>query len=196
MPSQTPFVIIVGAGPSGLLLGLLLAQNNIPVTVIEKGSVLDAQPRATHYAGPAVSVLRRAGVLDDVVAKGFLPNKLTFRTFDNKVLAAIDHTRVESEDKLVCLPLDQLGVLLLARLQKQPNATILWSHEVLDIKDNDGTAVVTVSTPDGQQQLSARYVVGCDGANSKIRRLLFGDWEFPGKTWDVQIVATNVRNAY
>ncbi|KAF7535041.1 hypothetical protein G7054_g5740 [Neopestalotiopsis clavispora] len=174
MSSHEPFVIVVGAGPSGLLLSLILAQNGIPVTLIEKTGTLDKQPRATHYAGPAVSVLRRAGVLPDMAAKGFFPSKLAFRTRE-EVLAFIDHTGLEDDQ-------DRM---------RQPNVRLLWDHEVTDIKDDGGVGVVTATTPDGPKELRARFVVGCDGANSKIRRLLFGDWEFPGKTWDVQVVATN-----
>jgi len=40
--------------------------------------------------------------------------------------------------------------------------------------------------------MAADYVIGCDGANSKVRRSLFGDWNFPGFTWGEQIVATNL----
>jgi len=197
MSSQEPFVIVVGAGPSGLLLSLLLTQNKIPVTLVEKTDTLDNQPRATHYAGPAVSVLRRAGILDDMAAQAFFPNKLTFRTFDNRVLGAIDHTGVSDDpDKLICLPLNQLGQIILSHLKREPSATILWNHEVTDIKDDNGTGVVTTMTANGSKEIRARYVVGCDGANSKIRRLLFGDWEFPGMTWDKQIVATNVSTTF
>ncbi|PSN73005.1 FAD/NAD(P)-binding domain-containing protein [Corynespora cassiicola Philippines] len=193
MYPQEPFVIVVGAGPSGLLLSLLLARAKIPVTLVEKASKLDSQPRATHYAAPAASVLRRAGVVDEVAARGFFPNKLTFRTLQNEVLGVVDHTIIsEDEERLICLPLNELGEILLARLQNEPFATILWDHEVMaNIKDDNGVGFIVVKTPEGEKELRARYIVGCDGANSQIRRGLFGDWEFPGKTWDVQIVATN-----
>ena len=46
--------MIVGAGPAGLLLGLRLAKENIDVTLVDMGHELDTQPRATHYASPAV----------------------------------------------------------------------------------------------------------------------------------------------
>lgn len=194
MSSEQPFAIVVGAGPSGLLLSLLLAKNNIPVTLVEKSKVLDKQPRATHYSGPAVRVLYRAGVLDAIDEQGFSPDKLSFRTLDNIVLATIDHTIASpSEDRIRCLPLDQVNDILLSNLKRQSNVSILWDHEIIELKDDGGIGVVTVNTPDGPKDLCARFVIACDGANSKIRRLLFGDWEFPGRTWDTQIVATNVR---
>lgn len=49
-----------------------------------------------------------------------------------------------------------------------------------------------VQTPAGEEKFSADYIVGCDGASSQIRRSLFGNLDFPGRTWDEQIVATNV----
>jgi 2-polyprenyl-6-methoxyphenol hydroxylase-like FAD-dependent oxidoreductase len=50
-----PWVIIVGAGSSGLLLALLLAKRGITVQVVDMSSKLDEQPRATHYAPPLQS---------------------------------------------------------------------------------------------------------------------------------------------
>jgi 2-polyprenyl-6-methoxyphenol hydroxylase-like FAD-dependent oxidoreductase len=44
----------------------------------------------------------------------------------------------------------------------------------------------------GTDVVEGDYVVGCDGANSTVRRKLFGEMVFPGFTWDEQIVATNV----
>lgn len=55
-----------------------------------------------------------------------------------------------------------------------------------------GRAWVEVKRKGGEvEREEADYVVGCDGANSIVRRSLFGD-QFPGFTWDAQIIATNV----
>jgi 2-polyprenyl-6-methoxyphenol hydroxylase-like FAD-dependent oxidoreductase len=187
--------VIVGAGPAGLLLGLRLAKENIDVTLVDMGHELDTQPRATHYASPAVQELRKAGVLEDVRARGFTPDGVCWRKLDQTYLAGIQMGVVKGDpDAMVCLPLNQLGQVFVEHLKNYPSAKILWSHEVIGIEQDEKAARVTCKTPNGEVTIAGDYVVGCDGANSKVRRALFGDWEFPGKTWAEQIVATNVSS--
>jgi 2-polyprenyl-6-methoxyphenol hydroxylase-like FAD-dependent oxidoreductase len=188
-------VIVVGAGPSGLLLALLLSKQGIHVQVLEAAETLDAQPRATHYAPPAVYELSRAGVLDEIRAAGFTPDMVCWRKLDGTLLGALDGSvfPVEYPYQVACLPLDRLGKILERHLQKQPTAEILYGHKVVKLEQDDKKATVFVERKDREAtEFSADFIVGCDGANSQIRRSLFGAWEFPGKTWDQQIVATNV----
>ncbi len=195
MPSVTkPWVIVVGAGPSGLLLGLLLARRGIRVQLLDLSSDIDTQPRATHYGPPAMYELRRAGVADDVRAEGFIPKAVCWRKLDGTYLAGLDGSVLDDDpDRMVCLPLNKLGSILYRHLSAEPLAIISWNHKVTAIGQDDNKAWVDVETLEGQQRLEASYIVGCDGANSQIRRSLFGEWAFPGRTWDEQIVATNVR---
>ena len=194
MASDTrPWVIIVGAGPSGLLLGLLLARRGIKVQVVDQTNKLDEQPRATHYGMPAMYELRRAGVVDDLRAAGFLPETVCWRKLDGTYLAGLDSSVVgDNPDRMVCLPLNRLGKIIYEHLGRQPSATVSWDHKVVSIGQDENKAWIEVETPQGRKTLEADYIVGCDGANSQIRRSLFGDTNFPGKTWDEQIVATNV----
>jgi 2-polyprenyl-6-methoxyphenol hydroxylase-like FAD-dependent oxidoreductase len=190
-----PYVIIVGAGPSGLLLGLLLALQGVPIRLLDMGDGLDKQPRATHYAPPAVYELRRAGVLEEIRKQGFVPRTVAWRKLDGTFIAGLDGSVLDDDpDRMVCLPLDKLGSVLYQAIQAQPTAIVSWKHKVVSLDQDDDKAWVNVESPQGPQRLEADYIVGCDGANSQIRRSLFGDWEFPGKTWDEQIVATNVRS--
>ncbi len=155
---------------------------------------LDPAPRATHYSWPAVYELQRAGVLEEVINKGFVVDQsVSWRKLDGTLLAQIDIEKVPREKRMVCLPLNHLTTILLDRISHEPTAQILWNHKVTKIGQDESKAWVDVETNDGEKSLEADYVVGCDGANSQIRRSLFGDWEFPGTTWDEQIVATNVR---
>lgn len=189
-----PFAIIVGAGPSGFILSLLLARAGLEVQLLDEADKPDDRPRATHYGPVAMAELERAGVVPDILAKGFMPNGITWRKLDGTVLIHLPTSMIkdQSNHQVVCLPLDQLGEILSDHLRRQPNARVSWKHKVVGVGQRDGEAWVDVETPDGKQRQYAFYVIGCDGANSQVRRSLFGDEDFPGWTWNKQIIATNV----
>ncbi|KAI6327106.1 hypothetical protein MCOR34_000536 [Pyricularia oryzae] len=69
---------------------------------------------------------------------------------------------------------------------------VSWRHRVLDVGQDEERKVawVDVATPEGRKRVEGDYVVGCDGAASQVRRSLFGQ-DYPGFTWEKQIVATN-----
>lgn len=183
----------MGAGPAGLLLSLLLSRSGIPVIVLDMKTGLDTNPRATHYGPPAMYELNRAGVGDDLRAQGFIPSGVCWRKLDGSAIAEIDNGALgDDPERMTCLPLDQLGQILRNHLQRQSNVQLLFNHNVVSLGQTDSRAWIDVETPEGRKKMEADYIVGCDGANSQIRRSLFGDWDFPGRTWDEQIVATNV----
>ncbi|KAK3710338.1 hypothetical protein LTR37_010404 [Vermiconidia calcicola] len=184
-------VIIVGAGPSGLLLALLLAKHGISVTLIEKSSEYDKQPRASFYSYPAQYEFKRAGIMEDVDAKAFHANGVSWRHIDGSLIAQLDTSDSPPDFQMVSLPLDELLPLIGSHLDRQPSAEVLWSHKVLSLGQDEHQAWVEVESPNGTQTLYASYIFGCDGGGSKVRRELFGQ-NFPGRTWDEQIVATNV----
>lgn len=158
---------------------------------------LNSAPRATHYSWPAVYELGRAGVLEEVIREGFVNDRpVSWRTLDGTLLAQVDIESIPRDKRMVCLPLNHLTSILEAHLSKEPSATVLYSHKVLGVGQDTSQAWVEVETPTGIQVLKADYVVGCDGANSQIRRSLFGDTDFPGRTWDEQLVATNVKTSW
>lgn len=196
--ANKPWAVIVGAGPSGLLLALLLAKRNIPVTVLEANSVLDDSPRAAYYGPPAAYELRRAGVIDEIRKEGFDPQVTCWRKLDKErtILGKFDcAVAIEDPDRLACMPLAQLDQLLYKHAVALPNVTVLFNHKVVSLGQDDQKAWVDVETPNGQQKFEAPYIIGCDGASSIVRRSLYGAKDFPGWTWDKQIVATNVRIA-
>ena len=69
---------------------------------------------------------------------------------------------------------------------------VRWGRKVVAVGQDGKRAWVECETEDGgRERFEGDYVVGCDGANSAVRKGLFGA-EFPGFTWDEQIIATNV----
>jgi len=184
---------VVGAGPSGLLLGLLLARNlHIKVTIIDADTKVNDNPRAAHYAPSAVFDFHRAGIIDDVRKHGFSPKGVCWRLQDTTFLAGMGREPEQSEYAMVVLPLDRLCPLIIRHFESHPNTDILWGHRVVDVEQDEKEARVVVQTADGQRKkLGADYVVGADGASSGVRTALFGK-EYPGETLQQQIVATNV----
>lgn len=129
-------VIMISAGPTGLILGLLLAKQGIYVDLLDADATLDKQPRAAHYASPAAYELDRAGVLDDVTARGINHKKMVWRKIDTEVVATLPLDRMPKERKrhsMVVLPLGQLGEILYEHLQRQPTARVRWSHRVVKV---------------------------------------------------------------
>ncbi|KEF61519.1 uncharacterized protein A1O9_03086 [Exophiala aquamarina CBS 119918] len=185
-------IIVVGAGPSGLLLALLLANAGINVQVLEAASKLDESPRATHYSWPALYELKRAGILEEVRERGFVTwGGIQWRNLEGTLLARFNPDAILKDNRLHCLPLGKLCNLMKEHLDRRPNAEVKYMHRVSKIDQTEACARVWAQTPHGEQTFEADYVVGCDGASSQIRQALFGD-DFPGRTWDEQIVATNV----
>ncbi|EXJ54838.1 uncharacterized protein A1O5_12904 [Cladophialophora psammophila CBS 110553] len=140
MATTKPWVIIVGAGSSGLLLALMLGKQGVPVLVLELGETIDSRPRATHYASPAVRELRRACVADDALRRGFVPDGVCWRKLDGTVLAGLSNDVFPKDDPdlMICLPLDKLGELLL-----EHNDAVPWhptpeskAYEILNISPN------------------------------------------------------------
>lgn len=192
---SNPFVIIVGGGPSGALLALLLGKQGIPVQLLEAAEKFDERPRATHYAPTAVRELQRGGVFEDMKAKGgFFPSGVCWRKLHGDILATINGPTGEEEYPMICLPLNQLHEVLEEHLKKYPSIHVRFNHRVVGLGQDDSSAWVEVETPNGKKSFNAPYIVGCDGANSIVRRTLFGDQDFPGFTWEEQIVATNVSH--
>lgn len=189
-------VLIVGAGPAGLLLALLLSRHGIPVTILEQSDQLDQQPRAAHYGPAALPDLKRAGILGLLREKGMSLSTMCWRRLeDHGYMAGWDASvlaDVDGDDwRTLCYPLQDLDALMLDQFLQQYGGDIKWRHKVTGVGQDSDKAWVDVETPAGPTRIEASYVVGCDGANSGVRKALFGN-EFPGFTWDAQIIATNV----
>lgn len=194
-------MIIVGSGPAGLILALMLAQKGVSATIVEKGHEIDRNPRASFYSAPTIYELRRAGLMEDIMKNAFVPDGVSWRileaaggekTFEKVCTLAAENP--PGQETHVSLPLDELLPLMNDHLARHPSGKVLLSHEVVSLGQDEDKAWVDVKTPDGEKRMEADYVVGCDGAPSKVRRELFGN-EFPGFTWDKQIVATNVSSS-
>ena len=116
---------------------------------------------------------------------------LSWRKINGDRIAGVRKSNMQNPDRYAILPINLLSRLLKEELDQWPSATIKWKHRITAAGQDEDKAWVDVDTPEGAKRLTADYLIGCDGANSVVRQSLHGR-NFPGHTWDGQLVATNV----
>lgn len=188
-------VLIIGAGPVGLIIALLLAREGIEVTVVEAEDRLIDSPRAMVYAWSVLDGLEVHGLLDEMVAEGFFNEDHAFQLFRTGERIMLDYQPLRGiafHPHSLTLRQDRLAELVLAQLAKHDNATVLWGKKFIALQQDSERVTVTVAGAGGDEQLDARWVVGCDGGRSAVRKAI--DLDFEGITWPRRFVATNITH--
>jgi len=151
-------VIVVGAGPSGLLLSLMLVRAGIKVHLLDAAPTLDDQPRAAHYGSPAIPDLRRAGILDKIKSQGLTLNTMCWRKLDQTYIAGMDFTETLSnvpeygDVRTVSLALQTLDALMLEDFERE-GGQVSWEHRVLDVQQDESKVWVKVQTPTEKEKV-------------------------------------------
>lgn len=163
-------VIIVGAGPTGLLLAAELALAGVRCLVLERRGGLRTDSRAICLHARSMEMLDLRGQAGIFAAAG-----LPVPAFPLGPRGAqIDFGRLDSDfPYLLDMPQSQMERLLAARAL-QLGAEIRWSTPVAGIEQDENG--VTVRTADGTER--ADYAVACDGVRSSVRQSL--ELPFPG----------------
>lgn len=172
----------------------MLAKAGIEVTLLDRESTIDVRPRAAHMAPPAMRILKRAGIAEEVRREGFIPRNLTWRKLGGTPIVTVeDIGQSKNPEAMTVLPLGSLGEIMLSHASKNDKITVNFHHRVIDVGQDEESAWAVVQRGDGTElKVAGDYLVGCDGGTSQVRKSLFGARNFQGKTWDVQLIATNV----
>jgi 2-polyprenyl-6-methoxyphenol hydroxylase-like FAD-dependent oxidoreductase len=186
-------VIVVGAGPVGLMTAYGLARTGIPVTVLEAEHEVIDSPRAMVYHWALHEDLHRLGLLEEIERRGFRKDDYGYRVHATGEMVTYNLDALGAETPFpynVHLGQDALCGLLLERLEPVSRATVRWGARVTGISQDRDQITVRVDSDEGPDELSAAWAIACDGARSTVRRLL--GLHFSGMTWDTRFVATNV----
>jgi 2-polyprenyl-6-methoxyphenol hydroxylase-like FAD-dependent oxidoreductase len=172
-------VVIVGAGPTGLMLAAELRLAGVGTLVLERRPQLREVPRANGFGGQIAELLRYRGLLDRVVAAGAGPVQRAPRLPFGEV--QLDFSGL-ADPPMWALSLPQPRLeRVLGEHAVELGAEVLRGHEVVAVSQNDRAAVADVRGPDGLYRVNASYLVGCDGARSRVRDL--AGIAFPGTTY-------------
>jgi len=168
-------VIIVGAGPVGLLLAILLGRAGRNVTVVEKWPDIYDRPRAVTMDAEVARILATLGI-DCDTDPAFENHKELYywKNADLKDLQIVDWKSLAPCGWHVTYWFNQPE--LEARLMKMANAlpsvTLMRGWTATDLsQDQDGTELV-INDGASSQTLHAKFTVGADGANSFVRDAL------------------------
>ena len=179
-------VIVVGAGPTGLMLASELGLAGVRTVVLERRAEPNDVPKAGGLSGQILQLLRYRGWLDRFRAASTAPEPAPKFPFGG---LHIDFTRLE-DPPFRAMPLPQpLLERLLAEIAVELGADVRREHEIVGLhQDATGVTAVVCGPDGGQHQLTCGFLVGCDGSRSRVREL--AGIPFPGVTYpEVQRLA-------
>ncbi len=194
--------MIVGAGPVGLALAILLGQRGRSVLVAEQWPDPYPLPRAVHFDHEVGRILQACGV-GDAVRRIIEPAPI----YEWQNAAGVTLLRFGGTGDAASgwpgasmFSQPQLEALLVDRLHELPSVTLRRSTRVEGFRqDPDGVSITCVqvergdgdelfAVPSSKTNVRAGYLVGCDGANSTVRELLDGGMDDRGFFFDWLIV--------
>jgi 3-(3-hydroxy-phenyl)propionate hydroxylase len=170
-------VAVIGLGPTGATLANLLALRGMKVLVLERDADIFALPRAVHFDAECMRVFQTIGLSDALLPNLFVGPGMKFVSADGRLL--IDWQRPTCVGPLGwCASYKfhqpDLERALRARLAEHADVTIRLRHETFALEETaHGVSIRFEDTSCGKlRQTTARYVVGCDGARSIVRRFM------------------------
>jgi 3-(3-hydroxy-phenyl)propionate hydroxylase len=186
-------IAIVGAGPVGLTTALTLARRGVPCVVYESASDFPREQRGAAFHPPTLEIFRDLGIIDALTRMGIrIPvwqmrdrNDGVFAEFDLGVLSDITDFPYRFH-----LPQHYLSSLLLDTLRAEPGVTVHLGESVESVAGYADHAVLTLRNDRGERTVRAPWVIGADGAHSKVRKA--GGFSFDGFKWREKFLVTNV----
>ena len=192
--SESSRVIVVGAGPVGLLTALGLARQGIEVTVLDSEPQIVRSPRAAVYFHTTISILKKLGLSENAHAIGLSSTEFAMHWLETGEVMRSDMRDAlepgQEFDHNLHFGQHILAELVMAHLARLPHTRVLWNHTVKALAQDEAGVRLSVDTEQGEVRFSAEWVVGTDGARSTVRQLV--GLPFEGMTWPDRFVATNI----
>lgn len=166
-------IIVVGAGPVGMLAALLSAQQGLSVLLLERSAERQIQARAIGITPPSLEIFRRIGLPGALIERGVAVQVSEVHGRRMR-LGRIDFRRMKSDFRFVLsIPQDRTESLLEEAVLADTSIRFLRGHHVIGCSDGEGHVAVTGNLADaGTFHFTGNYALACDGGKSTIREVL------------------------
>lgn len=185
-------VLIVGGGPVGLCLALLLARRGIAVSLFEKAAGLDEDLRASTFHPPTLDMLDRLGITPVLLAEGLVCPDWQVRLHPDGDRAVFDLSVLADDTahpyRLQCEQW-KLSRALLAALRAEPQAEVHFGAEVAQVAQDEAGVVLRLAGD--RPPVRGRILVGADGAHSLVRKQVSP--AFDGQTYPETTLLVTTR---
>lgn len=188
-------VLIVGAGPVGLITALGLAQKGVPVTVIEREKALTQDLRAGSFHPPTLEMMAPLGITERFLKIGIRVPRWQIRDRHSGVVAEFDLGLIGDLTphpyRFHCEQF-KLTPIVFDLLRRYPHAQVRFSTTFETATQDASGVAATVTAADGRTEtIEAAWLVGADGGRSNVRKTMGVD--FPGMTWPDRFLVTGTR---
>lgn len=164
-------VLIVGAGPTGLVLAFWLKKRGIDFRLIDKKHKPGETSRALAVQARTLEFYRMFGLADQLIDRGIIVRSLFLRYLGNIMtevkLGALGEGISPFPYLLFCS--QDVHEQLLSETLEKMGVEIERDTELTSLTQEEGVTIVDIKSPSGQERILARYVCGCDGAHSTVR---------------------------
>src|SRR5213083_2023590 len=189
-------VLIIGAGPTGLVLALWLTRLGVRVRIIDKTAEPGTTSRALAVQARTLELYKQIGLADAVVERGRTVAAANLWVAGKQVARAVFGAMgagLSPFPYALIFPQDEHERLLIDRLA-EAGVEVERQTELLDFTDADGRVLARLKQPDGAvAACEAAYIAGCDGAHSIVREALrIG---FPGGTYAHLFYVADVKGS-
>ncbi|MBT2268227.1 bifunctional 3-(3-hydroxy-phenyl)propionate/3-hydroxycinnamic acid hydroxylase MhpA [Rhodococcus erythropolis] len=187
-------VMIVGFGPVGKLLAVKLAQKGHAVVVVDRNEVGYPLPRAVTHCADFARILQSVGLAPDTIPEITEPydDMYVWRNGDGRTLVEVDWSgRGESGwYNTYFFSQPALEGALDSIVAGLPNIRVMRGWEAVALTQNSELATVVVQSVESGRcvTVDARWIVGADGANSRVRQWADIDWHDEGYFHDWLVV--------
>ena len=188
---MTTEVLVVGAGPVGLTLAIDLGRRGVRCTLVEKKAAPEFLPKMERCNARTMEMFRRMGLADRIRAAGLDRNVpmdvYVALAMNEPPLLHLPYPSVADAEAQIAACADgsmprepyqlisqyTLEPLLKSAAEQLPCVTVRYGHEFLSLAQDTGAATAIIRDPDGGEvEIGARYIVGCDGGSSLVRKEL------------------------